>query len=307
MPPRDSLGRGSPGLGRVDDHHALVHPRIERRDGVSPRRPGHSRPGGRRPSRVREAEEAVHPPAAVLLPDQEGSVPAELRHAHAAGVAPGLLEGAKLRRVIRRDPSRRDGQTEVHVAQGRPVAPRHRRQRGGAPNRVERRPLEHRRVGIQRGIRLGVVSPVRVDETRVQRVDASTRLAGGRPRRRRTGEAYAAERKDGYPDGWAHGSMIGLTPTFICERRVTIAASPPPSIACLLQRYVRRPVRTPGAATPAGVHPALGRAMASAGPDLQELHRPAPRGREGGRRGGQVPLADFFVVMTMTPLAPRRP
>src|SRR2546425_799941 len=117
----------------------------------------------RAPSRVLEAEEAVHPPAAVLLPEQEGDVPAELRHAHAARVAPGLLEGAKLRRVIRRDAASRDGQTEIHVAQRRPVAPRHRRQLGGGPHRVERRPFENRRVSVQRGIRPRVVTAVGLD------------------------------------------------------------------------------------------------------------------------------------------------
>src|SRR5713226_6921242 len=76
-------------------------------------RAGASRPGRRRPSRVRETEEAVHSPGAILLPEQERDVPTELRHAHAAGVAPGLLEGAKLRRVIWRDTASRDHQTEV--------------------------------------------------------------------------------------------------------------------------------------------------------------------------------------------------
>src|SRR5213594_1625373 len=85
-----------------------------------------------RPSRVLESEEAVHPPAAIRLPQQEGDVPPELRPAHAARVAPGLLEGAELRGVIRRDASRRDGETEVHVLERCPVAPRHRGELGGA-------------------------------------------------------------------------------------------------------------------------------------------------------------------------------
>src|SRR6266566_4531161 len=111
-----------------------------------------------RPGRVLESEEPVHPPAAIRLPQQEGDVPPELRPAQAARVAPGLLEGAELRRVIRRDATRRDGETEVHILERRPVAPRHRRQLGGAPHRVEGRPLEHRGVGVQRGLRLGVVA-----------------------------------------------------------------------------------------------------------------------------------------------------
>src|SRR3989475_3648364 len=60
-----------------------------------------------RPGRILESEEPVHPPAAIRLPQQEGDVPPELRPAQAARVAPGLLEGAELRRVIRRDASRR--------------------------------------------------------------------------------------------------------------------------------------------------------------------------------------------------------
>src|SRR5881628_2776171 len=92
-----------------------------------------------RPGRVLESEEAVDPPAAIRLPQQEGDVPAELCPAQAARVAPGLLEGAELRRVIRRDASRRDDETEVHVLEGCPVAPRHRRQLGGAPRSEERR------------------------------------------------------------------------------------------------------------------------------------------------------------------------
>src|SRR5439155_26216313 len=84
-----------------------------------------------RPSGVLESEEAVHPPAAIRLPQQEGDVPPELRSAHAARVAPGLLEGTELRRVIRLDASRRDGETEVHILELRPVAPRHRRQLRG--------------------------------------------------------------------------------------------------------------------------------------------------------------------------------
>src|SRR5207247_10663424 len=84
-----------------------------------------------RPSRVLESEEAVHPPAAIRLPQQEGDVPPELRPAHAARVAPGLLEGAELRRVIRRDAARRNGETEVHVPERRPAATRHPRRLGG--------------------------------------------------------------------------------------------------------------------------------------------------------------------------------
>src|SRR2546430_2484672 len=103
-----------------------------------------------RPGRVLESEEPVHPPAAIRLPQQEGDVPPELRPPQAARVAPGLLEGAELRGVIRRDASRRDGETEVHVLERRPVAPRHRRELGGAPHRVEGRPFEHRGVGVQR-------------------------------------------------------------------------------------------------------------------------------------------------------------
>src|SRR5207247_10740975 len=90
-----------------------------------------------RPGRVLESEEPVHPPAAIRLPQQEGDVPPELRPAHAARVAPGLLEAAELRRVIRRDASRRAGETEVQVLARRPVATRHRRQLAGAPHRVE--------------------------------------------------------------------------------------------------------------------------------------------------------------------------
>src|SRR3989442_2716757 len=86
------------------------------------------------PGRVLKAEETVHPPGAIRLPEQQGDVPAVLRHAHAARVAPGLLEGAELRGAMRRDASRRDGETEVHVLERRPVAPRHRRQLGGAPD-----------------------------------------------------------------------------------------------------------------------------------------------------------------------------
>src|SRR5437667_10366483 len=81
-----------------------------------------------RPSRVLESEEAVHPPAAIRLPQQEGAVPPELRPAHAARVAPGLLKGAELRRVILPDAARRDGETEVHIRERRSVAPRHPRQ-----------------------------------------------------------------------------------------------------------------------------------------------------------------------------------
>ena len=149
---------------------------------------------GRRPSRVREAEETVHPPTAISLLEQDGDVPPELRVAHTAGVAKGLLERAKLRRVIRCDASRRDDQLEVHVAQRRPVAPRHRRQLGGTSNRVELRPFEYRRVGVQRGICHWVVCAVRADETRIQGVDAGIRLTRGRPRRLRTGEAEDAQR-----------------------------------------------------------------------------------------------------------------
>src|SRR5882724_3274899 len=184
-----------------------------------------SRPGSRS-SRVLEAEEAVDQPASVPLSHQEGDVPAELRHAHAARVAPRLLEGAELRRVVRRDASRRDIQTEVHVAQGRPVAPRHCRQLGGAPNRVERRPFENRRVGVQRGIRPRVVTPVRVDETRVQRVDpsrAGCRLAGGRPRWLRTGEAYDAKGYDGYPERCAHLVCTACPPNSWRSAAITLA------------------------------------------------------------------------------------
>src|SRR6266853_45008 len=106
-----------------------------------------------RPGRVLEAEEPVHPPPAIRLPEQQGDVSTVLGHADAARVAPGLFEGAELRRVIRRDASRRDGETEVHVLERRPVAPRHGRQLGGAPHRVERRPFKHRRVGVERGDR----------------------------------------------------------------------------------------------------------------------------------------------------------
>src|SRR6266487_4371695 len=95
--------------------------------------------GRARPRRVLEAEETVHSPTAILLPEQERDVPAELGHTRAAGVAPGLLEGAKLRRLIRRDASTRDGKTEIHVAQRRPVVQRHRRQLGRTANGVERR------------------------------------------------------------------------------------------------------------------------------------------------------------------------
>src|SRR5438094_10561278 len=101
-----------------------------------------------RPSRVLESEEAVHPPAAIRLPQQEGDVPPELRPAHAARVAPGLLEGAELRRVTRRDASRRDGETKVHVLDQGPVPSRHRRELGGAPNRVDRGPPEHGPAGF---------------------------------------------------------------------------------------------------------------------------------------------------------------
>src|SRR2546430_13981532 len=103
------------------------------------------------PSRVLEAEEAVHSPAAIRLPEQGGDVPAELRHAPAARVAPGLLEGAELRRMARRDASTRDGQTEVHVVQRRPIAPPHRRQLGGAPTPAGRRPLANRPAAVPTG------------------------------------------------------------------------------------------------------------------------------------------------------------
>src|SRR5437762_12509546 len=83
-----------------------------------------------RPSRVLESEEAVHPPAAIRLPQQEGDVPPELRSAHAARVAPGLLEGSELRRVIRLDASRRAGESEVRSLEPRPAPPRRRRQSG---------------------------------------------------------------------------------------------------------------------------------------------------------------------------------
>src|SRR5690348_2647221 len=156
-----------------------------------------------RPGRILEAEEPVHPPTAIRLPEQQGDVSTVLGHADAARIAPGLFEGAELRRVIRRDASRRDGETEVHVLERRPVAPRHRRQPGGAPHRVERRPLEHRRVGVQRGIRLGVVSPVGADYRRIQRVDAGRRLAGGGPNGRPTGEAYDAKGNDSSPGACA--------------------------------------------------------------------------------------------------------
>src|SRR2546430_12791479 len=69
------------------------------------------------PGRVLETEEPIHPPAAIRLPQQEGDVAAELRHALAARVAPGLLERAKLGRVIRRDATTRDAETQAHVAQ----------------------------------------------------------------------------------------------------------------------------------------------------------------------------------------------
>src|SRR3989449_11782725 len=70
------------------------------------------------PGRVLESEEPVHPPAAIRLPQQEGDVPPELCPAHAARVAPGLLEGAELRRLTRRDASRRDGErSEEHTSE----------------------------------------------------------------------------------------------------------------------------------------------------------------------------------------------
>src|SRR2546428_10783339 len=95
-----------------------------------------------RPSRILESEEPVHPPAAIRLPQQEGDVPPELCPAHAARVAPGLLEGAELRRLTRRDASRRDAKTEGHVLERRPAAPRHRRQLCGAPHRAPGRPFD---------------------------------------------------------------------------------------------------------------------------------------------------------------------
>src|SRR5207249_4936237 len=67
------------------------------------------------PGRVLESEEPVHPPTAIRLPEQQGDVSTVLGHADAARVAPGLFEGAELRRLTRRDASRRDGETEIHV------------------------------------------------------------------------------------------------------------------------------------------------------------------------------------------------
>ena len=127
--------------------------------------------GSGRPSRIFEAEETIHAPAAIGLPDKKRDVSAELR------------------RVIRCDAARRDGQTQVHVAQGRPIAPYHRGQRGRTPNAIERRPLEHRAVGVQHAIRLRVTASVRLNKSPVQRIDAGSRLVRGCLGRLRTGDA----------------------------------------------------------------------------------------------------------------------
>src|SRR3989442_13682363 len=110
------LGMVAPGPNPMSDMSARSGSRFKCVSMGSPPPKTYSRPAGPPPGRVLEPEEPVHPPAAVLLPQQQRDVPAELRHAHAAGVAPGLLEGAELRGVIRRDASRRDGQTQVHIS-----------------------------------------------------------------------------------------------------------------------------------------------------------------------------------------------
>src|SRR5881394_1909519 len=56
-----------------------------------------------RASRVLEAEEAVHAPTPILLPDENRDVAPVLDRPFAGRVCVGLLEGAELGRVFRRE------------------------------------------------------------------------------------------------------------------------------------------------------------------------------------------------------------
>lgn len=134
--------------------------------------------------RIFEAEPAIHPPTAVGLAQEKGNVPPEFRHAHAAGVGPRLLKGAKLRRVIRPESSRRDIQPQIDVPLRRPVALRHLGQLCPSSHRVERRPLEGGAVGVESGIGARVTIPICADHARVQGIDTCVRVTCGRRRSR---------------------------------------------------------------------------------------------------------------------------
>src|SRR5690348_8012002 len=105
--------------------------------------------------RILESEKAIHEPAAVLLAREIGDVPSVLGEPCAARVGVRLLEGAELRRAASRDTTRRDIQTQIHVAEARPVVARHLGHAGGPVHAIERRPLEHRAVCPERRVELG--------------------------------------------------------------------------------------------------------------------------------------------------------
>ena len=119
----------------------------------------------RRGSRgVGEAEEAVHPPTAILLPNQDGDIPAEFGLPRTAGVAPRLLERAEFCCVTRCHAPRRDNQPKIHVPECGPVLPGHGSQAGTSANGVERRPFEDGGVSVQGGVRSWVVCPICLDD-----------------------------------------------------------------------------------------------------------------------------------------------
>src|SRR5687767_10276189 len=99
---------------------------------------------------VGEAEEPVDAPAAVRSACEHGHVASKLSHTAATRIAPGLLECAKLGRVVRGHSARRYGEREVHVLERRPTGARHRFHAGGTANGVEGGPLEDRAVGVER-------------------------------------------------------------------------------------------------------------------------------------------------------------
>src|SRR4051794_13315746 len=153
----------------------------------SVRRESESESGTRpRGDRVFEPEEVVDQPAAIGLSGEDFGVASVFDLARARRIAPRLLERAELRCMIGGDEPLRWDDSEREIIERLPAIARQSLQAGTSAHRLERRPLEDRRVREEQRVRARIARAVDRAQLRVQRIDpgAGVRIDGGPARGR---------------------------------------------------------------------------------------------------------------------------